>query len=307
MSENPTTPLHNLDPQQDINTAPMRRTDANLAETSVLDGSTQELTRAQMVAQANAHLSFGLTTDVGMIRTNNEDSSYAFLTISRTADAVPEFGIFIIADGMGGHVDGELASASAIRITASELMKSVYLPMVSLSDASDRMPIGEAMEAAFSASHKHLVSEMPSGGTTLTALVIMGNLAHLAHVGDSRCYLITDGRIEQISRDHSYVARLIEMQELTPEEAEHHPQKSVLYRALGQSELLEVDTLTRRLPPGSMLLLCSDGLSGLVHDSEMLSYVQRFAPQQACDHLVTLANARGGNDNITALVVKLPG
>ena len=189
---------------------------------------------------------------------------------------------------MGGHVDGELASASAIRITVSELMQSVYLPLVTLSDTSDRKPIGEAMEEAFEASHKHLVSVMPSGGTTLTALAIMGNLAHLAHVGDSRCYLITDGRIEQISRDHSYVARLIEMQELTPEEAEHHPQKSVLYRALGQSDLLEVDTLTRRLPPGSMLLLCSDGLSGLVHDSEMLSYVQRFAPQQACDHLVTL-------------------
>lgn len=305
MSDHPTTPLPNLDPQQDINTAPMRRVDA--VETSVLDGSTQELSRATMIATANAHITYGLTTDVGMIRTNNEDSSFTFVSISRTADAVPEFGIFIVADGMGGHVDGEWASAAAVRITASELMKSVYLPFITLSDATDRTPISEALENAFTASHKHLISELPSGGTTLTSLVIMGNLAHLAHVGDSRCYLITDGRIEQISRDHSYVARLIEMQEISPEDAEHHPQKSVLYRALGQSDLLEVDTLTRRLPPGAMLLLCSDGLSGLVHDSEFLSYVQRFAPQQACDHLVTLANARGGNDNITALVVKLPG
>lgn len=305
MSDNPTTPLPSLDPQHDVNTAPMRRVET--AETSVLDGSTQELSRAAMIATANAHITFGLTTDVGMIRTNNEDSSYSFVSVSRTADAVPEFGVFIVADGMGGHVDGELASAAAVRIAASELMKSVYLPFITLSDATDRAPISEALESAFALSHKHLVSELPSGGTTMTSLVIMGNLAHLGHVGDSRCYLITDGRIEQISRDHSYVARLIEMQEISIEDAEHHPQKSVLYRAVGQSDLLEVDTLTRRLPPGAMLLLCSDGLSGLVHDSEMLSYVQRFAPQQACDHLVTLANARGGNDNITALVVKLPG
>lgn len=293
-------------PQNEVNTAPMQP--IQLAETSVLDNAaTQELSRAAMIATANAHITYGMTTDVGMIRTNNEDSSYSFVSVSRTADALPEFGIFIVADGMGGHIDGEFASAAAVRISVAELMKTVYLPFITMVDASDRTPISEALESAFAATHKHLISELPSGGTTMTSLVIMGNLAHLAHVGDSRCYLITDGRIEQISRDHSYVARLIEMQEITPEEAEHHPQKSVLYRALGQSEMLEVDTLTRRLPPGAILLLCSDGLSGLVHDSEILSYVTRFSPQQACDHLVTLANARGGMDNITALVVKLPG
>ncbi|NOG49827.1 MAG: serine/threonine-protein phosphatase [Chloroflexi bacterium] len=304
MSDIPTTPLPQVDPQQDINTAPMRAVDERRA---IIEEGTQELSKAAMVSAANSHLTFGQTTDVGMIRTNNEDSSYVFVSISRTADAIPEFGIFLVADGMGGHVDGEFASAAAVRIAAAELMKSVYLPFLTMTDATDRMPISEALESAFAAAHKHISDEQPAGGTTMTALVVMGNLAHLAHVGDSRCYLATDGKIDQISRDHSYVARLIELNELAPEEAENHPQKSVLYRAIGLSEDLDVDTMTRRLPPGAMLFLCSDGLSGLVHESEILSYLQKFPPQQACDHLVTLANARGGNDNITAVAVKLPG
>lgn len=304
MSDNPTTPLPSIISQNDVHTAPMHP--SRMTEAATAAANSDEISRASLIASSNAHLTFGLTTDVGMIRSNNEDSSYTFVSVSRTADSLPEMGIFIVADGMGGHVDGELASAAAVRITAAELMKTVYIPYINLTDASDRTPISEALESAFSAAHKFLIAHLPSGGTTLTAIVIMGNLAHMAHIGDSRCYQVTDGKIEQISRDHSYVARLIEMNEITPEEAEHHPQKSVLYRALGQSDIVEVDTLTRRLPAGAMLLLCSDGLSGLVHESEILSYVSRFGPQQARDHLVTLANARGGNDNITALLVKLP-
>jgi protein phosphatase len=138
--------------------------------------------------------------------------------------------------------------------------------------------------------------------------VIIGDLAYIAHVGDSRIYLIHRGSIEQITRDHSLVQRLIELGQLTPEEAVDHKQPNVLYRALGQNELVEVDTLTRRLPPYSCLLLCSDGLWNQVSDDEILDIIMKHTnPQEACAKLIALANMRGGIDNVTAILLKLPG
>jgi protein phosphatase len=297
-----TTPLQDKDPQLDIGTAPMRPVVGS-------DEHTHELTKVisrPVVTHATSHLVYGLATDVGMMRTNNQDSNYAFASASRSADAFPEFGIFMVADGMGGHSDGEQASATVIRVSAAQLLQKVYLPILQKSDMSERMPISEALDEAFQAAHRTLVTDIPSGGTTLTAVVIINNLAHIAHVGDSRLYLINEERIEKLSRDHSYVQRLIELQELAPDQAENHPQKSVLYRALGLSEQLDTDVLTRRLPSGSYLLICSDGLWGLVSDEELRSIVLRYPPQQACDTLVSMANQRGGNDNITVIIVHIP-
>ena len=138
------------------------------------------------------------------------------------------------------------------------------------------------------------------------AVAIVGDLAHFAHVGDSRAYLITRDGLEQITRDHSLVQRLIELGQLTEEEAKDHPQKNVLYRALGQNESLEVDALTRRLPAESRLLICSDGLWGLVEEREIFEVAINTAdPQQACNKLVDLANGGGGNDNITVIILKI--
>lgn len=297
-----TTPLPDKDPQLDIGTAPMRPVVGS-------DEHTHELTKViarPVTTHATSHMIYGLATDVGMIRTNNQDSNYAFVTSSRSADSFPDFGIFMVADGMGGHSDGEQASATVIRVSAAILLQKVYLPILQKVDMSERMPISEALDDAFQAAHHALVTDIPTGGTTLTAVVIINNLAHIAHVGDSRLYLINEERIEKLSRDHSYVQRLIELQELTPEQAENHPQKSVLYRALGLSEQLDIDVLTRRLPSRSYLLICSDGLWGLVSDEELRSIVLRYPPQQACDTLVSIANQRGGNDNITVIIVQTP-
>lgn len=297
-----TTPLPQRDPQLDIGTAPMRAVD-KLA----MEANTHELSK--IVPRANSHgthMIFGHSTDVGMIRSNNQDSNFAFMAASRTCDAFPEFGLFMVADGMGGHSDGELASATVIRVSASQLLSKVYMPILTKADMSDRTPITEALDDAFQLAHRNLIEDVPTGGTTLTAAVIIGNLAHIAHVGDSRIYLINEDRIEQLSRDHSYVQRLIELEEITPDQAETHPQKSVLYRALGLSEQLEIDTMTRRLASGSYLLICSDGLWGLVSDEELRSMVLRYPPQQACDTLVSLANQRGGTDNITVVIAHLP-
>ncbi|MCU0476453.1 MAG: protein phosphatase 2C domain-containing protein [Anaerolineae bacterium] len=300
-----TAPLPQRDPQLDIGTAPMRPT-----ERIGSDEHTHELTkvvpRPPVAPHTNAHLAYGQSSDVGMIRSNNQDSNYVFVSASRSGDAFPQFGIFMVADGMGGHSDGELASATVVRVSASNLLQKVYLPIINKTDISDRVPMSEALDEAFQAAHRVLIEDVPTGGTTLTAAVLMGNLAHVAHVGDSRIYLVNEEKIEKLSRDHSYVQRLIELNELDPSQAENHPQKSVLYRALGLSEQLDVDVMTRRVSSGSYLLICSDGLWGLVSDEELRSITLRYPPQQACDTLVSLANQRGGTDNITVVIVYIP-
>ncbi|MEZ4666913.1 MAG: Stp1/IreP family PP2C-type Ser/Thr phosphatase [Anaerolineae bacterium] len=273
----------------------------------VLDGATRPLPPETVISSSNEHLSFGQATDVGMVRTNNQDSVFSLLTTCRSATQRPDFGLFIVADGMGGHHDGEKASAFTANTVASQITRQIFLPMLNGNDDTDRVPITEAMILAVQAANSEILTRVPDGGTTLTAVAIIGDLAYVAHVGDSRVYLITKDGIEQITRDHSLVQRLIELDQLTREEAVVHPQKNVLYRALGQSESLEVDALTRRLPPNSRLMLCSDGLWNMVSEQEISEIAMKHSnPQEACDKLVALANAHGGMDNITAIMLKIP-
>jgi protein phosphatase len=165
----------------------------------------------------------------------------------------------------------------------------------------------EVMENATEVANRTVNNSVPEGGTTLTCALIIDKQLVLSHVGDSRAYLITDDTFEQITRDHSLVQRLVELGQLSPAEAANHHQKNVLYRAVGQGEGLEVDVESRQLAPGSKLLICSDGLWGLVSDDKILEVV-RTAPtlQNACETLIDAANAAGGPDNITAVLVRLP-
>jgi protein phosphatase len=148
---------------------------------------------------------------------------------------------------------------------------------------------------------------VPGGGTTLTAAVLLGEQLTIGHVGDSRAYLVKDGTTEVITRDHSLVERLRELGQLTPDEAATHPQRNVLYRAIGQGDNLEVDVFTQPIPRGGYVLLCSDGLWGEVPDEEILRIISQSTDlQQACEELVRAANAAGGPDNITAVLVHFP-
>jgi protein phosphatase len=172
----------------------------------------------------------------------------------------------------------------------------------------DRPALNEVMERAMDAANRAVAAGVPDGGgTTLTCALIIGQQMVLSHVGDSRAYLITDDSFEQLTRDHSLVQRLQELGQLSAAEAAIHPQRNVLYRAIGQGEGLEVDVDTRRLPSGTLVLLCSDGLWGLVPDDRIISIVrQHTSLQTACEALVAAANAAGGPDNITVVLVKLP-
>lgn len=272
------------------------------------DGSaTRPLPQEQFITRKNEHLTFGQSTDVGMMRTNNQDSVFSFFSTSRSAEERPDFGLFIVADGMGGHHDGEKASAMAARIVASYITNKFYLPMISNDTENDTPPITETMINALQRANSEVMAKVPDGGTTLTAAAVVGDLAYIAHVGDSRAYLVSKDGCEQITRDHSLVQRLIELAHLTPEEAAGHPQGNVLYRALGQADQIDVDAITRRLPPNSRLLLCSDGLWNQVMDKDIRDIVMTNEdPQQACDKLVALANTRGGSDNITAILLRIP-
>lgn len=279
-------------------------------EVSLADGATRPLPLESVISARNEHMIFGQTTDVGMVRNNNQDSVLTLFHTSRSADEQPDFGLFIVADGMGGHHDGEKASAMTARLVAAHVATNIYLPMLNNNgtDNEDRPPITEVLIDAVQKANASVISKVPEGGTTLTAVAVIRDLAYIVHVGDSRVYLITDDGLEQVTRDHSLVQRLIELDQLTVEEAADHPQKNVLYRAIGQSESLEVDAITRRLPPNARLLLCSDGLWNQVEDKEIGEIVMSHTnPQEACDKLVALANTRGGTDNITTILLQLPG
>lgn len=271
------------------------------------DGITRPLPPETVISSSNEHLLFGQATDVGMVRTNNQDAVFSFVSTSRSSQQRPDFGLFVVADGMGGHHDGEKASAITASMVASYITHHIFLPMLNSDDETERVPVTELMIAAVQKANADIITKVPDGGTTLTAVAVIGDLAYVAHVGDSRIYLVTKDNIEQITRDHSLVQRYVELNLLTREEASVHAQKNVLYRALGQSETLEVDALTRRLPPNAKLMLCSDGLWNLVSEEEIADIIAKHSnPQEACDKLVALANAHGGSDNITVILLRIP-
>lgn len=262
-----------------------------------------------VVLKPGQRLTFGQLSDVGMVRGNNQDSMFSILASGSSADDLPDFGLFIVADGMGGHHDGEKASAITTRMVSMHVLSNLYMALLNQEmDDPDRPTITDVLRDAVQSANEAVTEKIPEGGTTVTAAVVLGDLAYVAHVGDSRAYLITEDGIEQITRDHSLVQRLIELDQLTPEEAAEHPQRNVLYRAIGQNDNLDVDAITRRLPARSRLLVCSDGLWNLVPEDTIREETAKHTnPQEACNRLVRMANDRGGPDNITVILVQVPG
>lgn len=282
-------------------------TTEQLSGDALLFGATRQLPQQEIyVPKPGQHMTYGLNSDVGMVRNNNQDSLQVMFSSSVSADGLPDFGLFVVADGMGGHHDGERASAIATRVIARYVIENFYMKV--MDSDPDKPMISEVLSEAFQKANEAVAEQIPEGGTTATAAVIVGDLSYIAHVGDSRAYLITNDGIEQVTRDHSLVQRLIELDQLRPEEAAVHPQRNVLYKALGQSDHVEIDAATRRLPPGSRLLLCSDGLWNNVSEEKLLATVRATRnPQEACDRLVAFANDRGGTDNITIVLIQIPG
>jgi PPM family protein phosphatase len=250
----------------------------------------------------------GWATDVGAVRSHNEDTVLVITAAHDGDDARPAFGLFILADGMGGHRAGEVASSLAARVAAHHVMRRSYLAAIISQERDANQPaLTEMLVDAVQAANSAVADQVPGGGTTLTCALVLGLQIYIAHVGDSRAYLITTEGLKQVTHDHSLVDRLIETGQLTSDEATTHPHKNVLYRAVGQSNALEVDIHVRTIAYGDRLLLCSDGLWDMVSEAKMLDVVRNASsPQAACDDLIVAANQAGGRDNITALLFESP-
>ncbi len=228
-------------------------------------------------------------TDKGRVRSSNEDALW-------TGDSV-----FAVADGMGGHAAGEIASATALQPVQS-LDGRVFA-----NAREAREALANAVLDANQAVVDKAVAEpsMRGMGTTLTAAMFEGRRLHVAHVGDSRAYLLRNGELSQLTTDHTLVQHLIDEGELTPEEAAEHPQRSVITRAIGVSDQVEVDSLTITLEGDDQLVLCSDGLTGPVNDAEIARFVLgEDDPDTAVSKLIEAANAAGGPDNITIVLLR---
>lgn len=246
---------------------------------------------------------------VGKQREHNEDSLLAFTnTVSGNAESIP-FGLYIVADGMGGHQFGEVASNAAIRIMAGNITKKFHSYLYNLPTQPLQDSLQEVMEESIRDAHKYVQREAPGSGTTVTAALVLGQQVTIAHVGDSRAYAIyPDGRMETITRDHSLVKRLEELGHLSKDEAVNFPHRNVLIRALGQGESLEADIFTVPFPSPGHLLICSDGLWNVVDEKDIYRAITE-APNlhRACQSLVEAANAAGGPDNISVILVQLIG
>ena len=224
-------------------------------------------------------------TDVGRLRDHNEDAVWPSES-SGESDRV----VVAIADGMGGHVGGEIASKTAIESAAASSgtpAVRVQAANIAVRDTAAKQPRLRGM------------------GTTLTLAVLDGKKARLGHVGDSRAYLLHDGDLTQVTRDHSYVAEMIRAGRMTHEEAEVHPYRSVLLRAIGLESDVEVDSEEIEVAPGDRVLICSDGLSSMIGDDKIAEILADHGdPAEAAEKLIAAANAAGGADNISVVVVE---
>ena len=229
----------------------------------------------------------GAKSDVGQVREGNED---AYLV---------EAPLFVVADGMGGHLAGDVASSTAVEII-SERSRTA-------STDDPETLAGLLREANTAIWEKSRADKSLRGmGTTCTLLSLDDQRAHIAHVGDSRAYLLRDGNLQQLTEDHTLVGRMVREGRLRPEEAHHHPQRSIITRALGVDAEVNVDLQTLALKPGDRLLLCSDGLSSMLDSDTIRRALESNVDAQGiAEQLVDMANGAGGDDNITVVVVDI--
>ena len=239
------------------------------------------------------HFTCAARTDVGIVRSGNEDN-YLMLA---------DRGIFIVADGMGGHAAGDVASEMAVRITSHQIGS-----LRGMSDDQASEKVRGAIRAANDAIFERTLAEQDKRGmgTTATVLALLPARYLIGQVGDSRAYLLRDGQFQQLTKDHSYVQEQVDAGLLTPEQARVHPYSNVITRCVGASVDVVPDIYFGSLAKGDVLLLASDGLTGMLEDEQLTRILGADGgPQGWVDRMVTEANRRGGLDNITAIVIRI--
>jgi serine/threonine protein phosphatase PrpC len=267
-----------------------------------------EAPTATELPEPDLRLVVGHRSDTGRIRELDEDSLLAVsLAPSYEARTAPVLGLFAVADGMGGHEGGEIASKLALQVLVGQVMKGIMLPEL----AGEPLPedilllrLQEGIAAANDAVYLARQKRANDMGTTLTAILVRNARLFLAHVGDSRAYRWNAQGLEQLTTDHSVVASMIANGKAAPEEIYSHPHRSIIYRSVGDKPSLEVDAAVLPLAAGDRLIVCSDGLWEMVRNEGIVDVMlQEADPQSACDLLVRHANLAGGEDNISIVVI----
>lgn len=267
-----------------------------------LTGKSAPASLDSLLLTAPLRLQVAQHTDIGCKRSVNEDNLMSVLP--EDPHTLREKGaLFVVADGMGGHSHGERASELAVN-TVREVYyehesENISTALIQAIKQANGLIYDEnlASEDAFDA--------QKGMGTTCIAAVLKEKTLTVANVGDSRVYVIHEGQMRQISQDHSLVAEMVRAGILTPEQANHHEKRNMIYRSLGTGPQVEVDVFEETLAEGDALILCTDGLSGLVDEAEILHVVETYQPEESVQQLIARANAAGGPDNITAIVVRV--
>ncbi len=240
-------------------------------------------------------------TDIGRKRATNEDNLIS--VVPQDGHLLQAKGaLFVVSDGMGGHSRGEVASALAV-----QKVKEYYYQ-----DLQDDIPtaLQQAIKQANVTIYQANEAERVQGasgfgmGATCVAAVLHDQMLYAANVGDSRVYVLHEGQLRQVTRDHSLVAQLVERGEITPAEARTHEKRNQIYRSLGLPEV-EADLFTEPVQEGDTLILCTDGLSAVVQDEDLRAIVEQYGPEESVQHLIARANDEGGPDNVTAIVVRV--
>lgn len=251
----------------------------------------------------------GAATHTGMIRDHNEDSYLAFEIGMNNSSTDRTWGLYIVADGMGGHAAGEVASGLAIRGAANVVLDEYIAPTLDANSEFDEEAAKEIVRRAILRANEYVIKEGQARGndmgTTITMALVIGNRAIIGNIGDSRTYIYKGNELRRISKDHSLVMRLVELGQISEDDIYTHPQRNAVLRSLGDKANIEIDIFSERLEANDMLFLCSDGQWEMTRNHEMAAILQSAAsPQAACDELIRAANAAGGEDNITSIVVK---
>ncbi len=255
-------------------------------------------------------ITFAALSDVGLTRSVNEDAfQLTDLSTGASFDASPSTGQFkvgrggallTLSDGMGGHAAGEVASSTVISSVRATLQAGGEAPAEQRLEAAVRRANADVIEAA-------QIKGRHGMGATLTAVLVDQTTAYVAEVGDSRAYLLRAGQLKQLTRDQSLVQMLVDQGLMAPDEAENSPRKNILLQAMGSVEEVHAAIGQVELRQGDKLLVCSDGISNAVTHDELLQILSANGPWPACAHLVQLANDRGGEDNLTAVVALFDG
>jgi serine/threonine protein phosphatase PrpC len=263
------------------------------------------LAKSTALARLNLDYQVGRRTHAGKERGNNEDSMLSIEFTKMHQGNILPVSLIAIADGMGGHASGELAS-SLVTDTIAQIGAFKLVELQNPSNEEYEDWVKRAMLAANKSVYEARQAANNDMGSTLVLGLIIGSQAYLGHMGDSRIYLLSNGSIKQLTTDHSLVQHLVTMGRISQDEARFHPQRNVIYRSLGENPEPEADYFIQQLFPGDRLLFCSDGLTNMLDDQKIRKIiVDASSPQAACDLLVEEANSAGGEDNISVIVVEV--